>query len=251
MPNASPPPIAAPRPPAALRRARHRAGLVGLAVFAALAVVFTTWPGLDLWASDRFHETGTRFVGDDYLWVRFLYRAVPVIGWSYGAVSLIAILSGRWRPALVPFRWRRRAASLLLVSVLGSLLLINVVLKEHWGRARPREVGVLIGEGPSSKRFTPALEPTDQCEHNCSFTSGHAATGFVLMAVGLMGPVSLRRRWLGIGLATGLAASLARVMEGGHFLSDTLFSGWAIWACGWVLREAWLRRRAARLRAAR
>jgi lipid A 4'-phosphatase len=232
------------RPAEALHRARGRAGAIGAGVFVALAIVFTAWPGIDLWASGLFHVAGTAFTGDDHAWVRALYRAVPIVGWGYGAAALGAICLGRWRPALVPVRWRRRAVSLLLVSVLGSLLLVNGVLKAHWGRARPREVAELIGQSATSKRFTPALEPADQCAHNCSFTSGHAASGFVIMAVGLTGPVRTRRRWLWIGLAFGAVASIARVMQGGHFLSDTLFSGWAIWATGWIVREAWLRLRA-------
>jgi lipid A 4'-phosphatase len=234
-----------------LRRARVRAGWHGLIAGVALALVFSVWPGIDLWVSGQFRDVGDTFIGDRYLWVRFLYRAVPIIGWSYALLSIAALVIGHRRPDRVPFRWRRRAASLLLVSVLGSLLLINAFLKEHWGRARPREVAELIGPGPTHRHFTPALVPTDQCVHNCSFSSGHAASGFVIMAVGLMGPVAVRRRWWWIGVTLGVFASLARVMQGGHFLSDTLFSGWLLWACGWLVREAWLwwvarRRRRAR-----
>ncbi len=230
-----------------LRRARLRAGWIGLGVFLAMAAAFSAWPQLDLWVSGQFRDASGAFVGDQQAWVRFLYRAVPIVGWLYFLGSLAAVGVGRLRPSAVPFRWRRRAASLLLVSALGSALIINGVLKEHWGRARP----VQVSEFGGAKHFSPALWPSDQCTHNCSFVSGHAASGFVLMAVGLMGPAAVRRRWLGIGLALGALASLARVMQGGHFLSDTLFSGWALWATGWVVREAWLRRVARRRRQAR
>lgn len=234
-----------------LRRARLRAGWHGLLAGLALALVFTAWPEIDLWVSRQFQVAGAEFVGDRYLWVRVLYRAVPIVGWLYAAASLAVLAAGRLAPSRIPFRWRRRASSLLLVSVLGSLLLINVVLKEHWGRARPREVGELIGSAsPSPRHFSPALVPTDQCVHNCSFSSGHAASGFVIMSVGLMGPVAVRRRWWWIGVTLGTVASLARVMQGGHFLSDVLFSGWLLWACGWLVREAWLWGRVRRLRRA-
>jgi len=93
--------------------------------------------------------------------------------------------------------------------------------------------------------------PTNQCEHNCSFVSGHATSGFILMAVGLMGSVATRRRWMWIGLAWGAIVSLARIAEGGHFLSDTLFAGLAVWGSGWLIREAWLRHVALRWRRAR
>ena len=171
---------------------------------------------------------------------------MPKIGWFYFIASLVVIVLGRLWPDRVPFRWRRRAASLALVSALGSWLLVNLVLKEFWGRARPRDVAELVGT--AQHHFSLALLPARECFHNCSFTSGHAASGFVIMAVGLMGPVATRRRWLLIGLAAGAIASAGRVVQGAHFLSDTLFAGVAIWATGWVVRECWLRIRARRMR---
>jgi hypothetical protein len=55
--------------------------------------------------------------------------------------------------------------------------------------------------------------------------------------------------------AAALARDRARVgrrsrarphLQGGHFLSDTLFAGVTIWATGWIVREVWLRRVALR-----
>ncbi len=227
-------------------RARSRAGWVGLAIALLLAWAFTIWPQFDLWVSGRFRNDAGAFVDDGHAWAVALYWAMPKIGWLYFGSSLAVLAIGRWKPDRVPFRWRRRAASLALVSGLGSWLLINALLKEHWGRARPREVAELVANG--HHHFSLALVPASECAHNCSFTSGHAASGFVIMAVGLMGSVATRRRWLAIGLAAGALASAGRVVQGAHFLSDTLFAGVAIWVTGWLVRETWLRLRAARWR---
>jgi lipid A 4'-phosphatase len=107
---------------------------------------------------------------------------------------------------------------------------------------------VQVSQFGGTQQFTAPLVPADQCQHNCSFVSGHATSGFILMAVGLMGSVATRRRWLWIGLAWGAVVSLARIAEGGHFLSDTLFAGLAVWASGWLIREAWIRHVALRRR---
>jgi membrane-associated PAP2 superfamily phosphatase len=245
------PDTASPRSPAptpATRRtlrARARAGWLGLAIALVLAGVFSAWPGLDLWTSAQFRDDGG-FIGDRIGWVRFLYWAMPKIGWAYFIGSLVVLALGRRWPTQVPFRWRRRASSLALVSAIGSWFVVNALLKEHWGRARPRDVVELVASAPH--HFSLALVPTDQCLHNCSFTSGHAASGFVIMAVGLMGSVATRRRWLAIGLVMGAFASAGRILQGGHFLSDTLFAGVTIWATGWIVREVWLRRVALRRR---
>lgn len=218
-------------------RARHKAGWIGLALALALAWIFTAWPQLDLWASGQFHDANGEFIGDHYAFVRFLYHGIPWSGKLYALAGVAVIVVSRWRPHPIGVRWSRRLVALAWVSILGSGLVVNAGLKEYWGRARPVQVTQFGG----SRHFSPALTPTDQCAHNCSFVSGHATSGYILMAVGLMGSVATRRRWLWIGLAWGAVVSLARIAEGGHFLSDTLFAGLAVWASGWLIREAWLR----------
>jgi membrane-associated PAP2 superfamily phosphatase len=228
-------------------RARSKAGWTGLAVALLLACIFTAWPQLDLWFSGLFHGTAGKFIGDDFAFVRFLYLGIPVSGRVYALIGLVVIAISLWRPHPFGARWSRRLVALAWVSLLGSGLLVNAGLKEYWGRARPVQVTQFGG----TQQFSPALRPADECRHNCSFVSGHATSGFILMAVGLMGSVATRRRWLWIGLAWGTVVSLARIAEGGHFLSDTLFAGLAVWASGWLIREAWLRIVALRWRRAR
>ena len=228
-------------------RARNKAGWIGLTLALLLAWIFTAWPELDLWASGLFHDAGGGFIGDQFGVVRALYHGIPWSGRVYALIGLVVIVLSLWRPHPIGGRWSRRLAALAWVSLLGSGLLVNAGLKEYWGRARP----VQVSEFGGHQQFSPALVPTHQCEHNCSFVSGHATSGFILMAVGLMGSVATRRRWFWIGLAWGAIVSLARIAEGGHFLSDTLFAGLAVWASGWLIREAWLRHVALRWRRAR
>jgi len=234
-------------PPRRGWRARAKSGWIGLAVALLLAGVFTVWPQLDLWTSAQFHAADGSFVGDRYAVVRLLYTGIPISGRVYAFVGLVVLVVAFWRPHPLGARWSRRLVALTWVSLLGSGLLVNAGLKEYWGRARPVQVTQFGGQ----QQFSPALSPTRQCVHNCSFVSGHATSGYVLMAVGLMGSVATRRRWLWIGLAWGAVVSAARIAEGGHFLSDTLFAGMAVWGSGWLVREAWLRIVAWRWRRAR
>ena len=229
-------------------RARNKAGWIGLTLALLLAWIFTAWPQLDLWVSGLFHDANGGFVGDRFAFVRLVYRGIPVSGLVYAIVGVIVMAASLlWRPHPLGGRWSRRLAALAWVSLLGSGLLVNAGLKEYWGRARPVQVSQFGG----TQHFSPALVPTDQCRRNCSFVSGHATSGYILMAVGLMGSVATRRRWLWVGLAWGAIVSLVRIAEGGHFLSDTLFAGLAVWGSGWLIREAWIRHVALRWRRAR
>lgn len=234
-----------------LRRARIVELRRGVLLWLAAAVVFTLWPQLDLAVSGAFHDAARGgFYGDPWWPVQLSYTVVPWIGRVLTLATALLVLWGhvghrraRRRPWLV--RWRRRAAMLLWVLLLGLALAVNGGLKEHWGRARPNAVSAFGGE----RSFQPALLPgAAQCEHNCSFVSGHAATGFALIAIGLAGAPRTRRRWLAVGLAAGLLVGLGRIVQGGHFLSDVLFSGLVIWLVGWGVHYAWLLWRARRLK---
>lgn len=221
---------------------RRREWAVWAAALGAAGLLFSVWPELDLMASAAFFRPGSGFVGNDYAAVRAVHEVVPWLG--RGAGLLVPILLVWRRPRWLGPRWRRRLLALGLAMWLGTGLAVNGLLKEGWGRARPVAVQAFGG----TATFTPALHRSDQCAHNCSFVSGHAATGYTLLALGLFGAPATRRRWLWVGAIAGLSLSLLRVMQGGHFLSDTLFSGLTVWLCCALLREAWLRLRLRALR---
>jgi len=195
-------------------------------------LLFSLWPALDLQVSAWAWRPGQGFMGNQFWPIRASYEAVPWLGRVLGLVGLLLVLMPRRGRHWLGARWHIRLLALGLVVWLGVGLLVNGVFKEHWGRPRPIAVQALGGAVP----FQPALRPSAYCAHNCSFVSGHAATGFALMAVGLVGAPATRRRWLWIGGTAGLLVGAGRVAQGGHFLSDVLLSGVAIWACCATLR---------------
>ena len=213
--------------------------------FAMLAVAFTfsLWPELDLAISQQFYtpDTTPPFAMRSWLGVDATYQAVPWLGRLAFTTSALLVAIAYWRPQWLALRWRRRNTAALLVMLLGGVLLVNVVLKEHWGRPRPTATTHFGGVKP----FQPALQPSNLCRRNCSFVSGHAATGFCLLALGLTGAPAARRRWLLAGWLAGGVIGMGRIVQGGHFASDVLFCGLFIWACALVVREVWLRLRLA------
>ncbi len=212
----------------------ERAALFGL--WAALIVLFGLWPGLDLWFSALFFDARQGFVVNPVLLV--INDAVPWIGRLLLLVALAVLLLGRIRRTAVSPRLRRNAGLLALSLVLGLGLLVHEVLKNQWGRARPLTVAAF--GGPAT--FTSPLQPAKQCQRNCSFVSGHAATGFALIALGMLGPTHRRRRWLLAGVVLGLLIGLLRIALGGHFLSDILFCLAFMWSANLLIRWGWMTR---------
>jgi membrane-associated phospholipid phosphatase len=138
-----------------------------------------------------------------------------------GVLSLVGLVLARKRERL-----RRHQRSLLfiaLVLALGPGLLINLVLKEHWGRPRPRDIEELGG----LRAFLPVGEPGSPGGGE-SFPSGHAAMGFFFLAfyVLLRGRRPGAARWALAGsVAAGCLLGFQRVAVGAHFLSDVLWAG--------------------------
>ena len=131
---------------------------------------------------------------------------------------------------------RRPALYLVLVVALGPGLVVNLAFKDHWGRPRPRDVVELGGRQP----FLPLWVPGDDRQAK-SFPCGHCSMGFYLGVPYLL--LKRRRRlaawgFLGLGLVAGGMLGVARMMAGGHFLSDVVWSGGMVWIVALALYHA-------------
>jgi lipid A 4'-phosphatase len=196
-----------------------RRDLLAFAALAgALTLLFAATP-LDLAAVALFYRAQSPDhwpLAAQFPWM-LLYRAAPWIAASLGVAALAALGAG-----IVQRRaqWRRDAIFVLLALALGPGLVINAVLKDHWGRPRPRDV-IEFG-GP----FHYVVAPL-QGEGGKSFPCGDCSLGF-LCAAGWW--IWRRRRprlavaSLAIGLALGTVLGLGRMAAGGHFLSDVAWS---------------------------
>lgn len=199
--------------------------------FYALLVLFLLFPGIDLGFSQIFFEPRQGFYLKNGLYAQFFYQTLPVVSkLLYWGLPLAILASHAPQGPERLRRLRGKLAYLLLVLALGPGLVVNGVFKSHWGRARPADVVEFGGQQP----FTPAFVVSPACRRNCSFVSGHAATGFLLMSVAFLDRPR-RRRWLWAGIALGGAAGLGRIMQGSHFLSDVIFSGFFVYFTAWLV----------------
>jgi lipid A 4'-phosphatase len=189
-----------------------------------LGLIFLRFPAIDLTVSNWFYKPQTDFFLKEKTLFVLLYDIVPImVGVFEVTLPLILLLSfGPLKRYLATYQ--KPAVYLSLVLLLGPGLLVNEVFKNHWDRARPKHIVAFGG----SKIFTAAGIPSDQCERNCSFVCGHASMGFYFLSFGYLFPRQ-RRRWLGIGLSLGGLIGLARIAQGGHFISDVVFSFFAVY----------------------
>jgi lipid A 4'-phosphatase len=211
----------------------------GLAIYAGVLVaslaLFWFAPGVDLFVSGMFYDQHGFTLA---AWPP-LQAFTKSIGWITWAILLIAAVGALW------LWWRRRPlwqldrnVLIFLVAALaiGPGILVNTVLKDHWGRARPYQIEAFGGE----RKFTAAPLLVDQCARNCSFVSGHAALGFSLVCFAFLLPAGRPRDIvLGAVLAFGALVGLARIAAGHHFLSDVVDAGLVVVGAAWLLHR-WL-----------
>ncbi len=194
------------------------------------AVIFTVamgmlvlFPGIDLWTSGLFYRPGAGFYPTHWPIFTLPRLAVPYVTALLAAVYAALIF--------VPGR-RRAGIYLLLALALGPGLIVNTVLKDHWGRARPDQVIQFGGD----RAFSPAWIPSDQCTGHCSFPAGDPSVGFSLAAAAFLVRKRKARRWTMAGaLGLGGFLGLMRIAQGGHFLSDVVTSGFLVFGISWAL----------------
>lgn len=217
---------------------RPAVATAGLLLFVVVGFAFALWPQLDLAVSGAFARGTDGFpLQHDALLgaVNGAVLAASRIGAALLAgLALLSLLPGARNPLA-----RARPALLLLAAtaLLGPGLLVNGLLKEHVGRARPVQVERFGG----TRHFTAAFAPADECDTNCSFVSGHVA-GAALPVAGyfIAGTRRRRRLWLAGGLAFAAAVGLARIAVGAHFLSDVVLAVGFTWLA-LVVADALLR----------
>jgi len=196
-----------------LRLARSQALL---ACFAIATLLFLAFPRFDIYVSRMFFDNG--FYLQRSWWTTLAHDSMGI----FLTLSMAAVLGlYAWNKLVKRTRCGvdgRKVVYLFFVLILGAGLIVNVVLKDNFGRARPRD----IAEFGGSQLYTPPFVASDACQKNCSFSSGEAAGGF--FAIALAWALGRRRAMVAAAVVLGAFASFCRVATGAHFLSDTVVS---------------------------
>ena len=97
------------------------------------------------------------------------------------------------------------------------MIVVNLLLKNLWGRSRPGDILEFGGNGV----FSPWFQISNSCASNCSFVSGDASVGFSIIALFFL-TKNLVYFWL--ALLVGFGIGFIRILEGAHFLSDVVLA---------------------------
>lgn len=208
----------------------RRALAVWVALAALVTIIFAATP-LDIAASRIFYRADP---ADHWPLARVLpwsvlYDLAPWITASLVIMGLAMLAAGTLRRRQA---WRRHSVFLLLSVVLGPGLVVNAIFKDHWDRPRPRDLVEFSGP----LHYQPA--PLPGGEGGKSFPCGHCSVGFLYASgwwVWRRSRPARARASLAIGLAVGSVLGLGRMADGGHFLSDVIWSALLVLGIAHVL----------------
>jgi membrane-associated PAP2 superfamily phosphatase len=214
----------------------NRTGLIiALAIAVIAGLVFGLYPELDLRIAKYFHD----FI--DKSRIAFSWRISPPlmrardIGLWVTTILILPAVVALVVKALLPkrelFMPARAIVFLIVTLALGPGLLVNGLLKDHWGRPRPIDVSEFDGK----RHFVPWWDPRGDCPNNCSFVSGDVSGAFWTIAPAALAPPQWRALAYGAALTLGTVMATFRVMAGGHFVSDTIFAAVFTFLIIWVV----------------
>lgn len=175
--------------------------------------------GLDLEWQAYFFRRGAWLGGKDPL-CNFLYDYGTLPALITAIAGLVIFVASYFTRNLA--RYRKPGLFLALVMILAPGLLVNAIFKEHWGRPRPRNVTEFKGE----YEFEQPLEYDESSPGN-SFPSGHASMGFYFFTLYFLsrGRKKNLSPWIFLfSLSFGILMGAVRMAQGGHFVSDVLWS---------------------------
>ena len=180
-------------------------------------LLLTVGPSLDIYLSSLFYYGKNQFLLQSYYDITIFFRKI-LLRIIIVYVLILPFVSNFLPIKQLFFNYSFKFRDIVFVwifSFVNILVVINLLLKNMWGRARPNEILDLGGK----ESFSAWFEISDACSKNCSFVSGDAAVGFSIVVLYFL---TNKIIFLWMSLVCGLSLGLIRIFEGGHFTSDVL-----------------------------
>lgn len=162
--------------------------------------------------------------------LKILFDYAFIFTLSIGIFALIVFLVGHFHDR--GDRYKRQALYIVLVIALGPGLVVNLIVKDHWGRPRPVHVTQFAGEHtyipPGKIGHTP----------DKSFVCGHCSVGYAFIVLYFL---AQHHKWVYFLITIALAwvMGFTRMTAGGHFVSDILWSGYLVFLVAYLLFYGW------------
>ncbi len=192
---------------------------LSLVILLFLAVFLAVGSSIDIYLSRLFYLGNNQFFLQSYDYITIFARKIilPIIVIYIFILPIFSMFLPLNQIYLKYIFKLKDIVFLLFVGICNLGIVVNLFLKNLWGRARPGDISLLGGE----ENFTRWFQISDACVNNCSFVSGDASVGFSIIVLYFL---SKKMFFFWLSLFFGFSIGLVRVMEGGHFVSDVVMA---------------------------
>lgn len=218
-------------PHQAIKRARLE--LLVLLILAVLTTLVFWLTDLDFQAAELFYRPENS--GD--VWpLRHWWPLEVLFDYAFpftvaaGSVALLVYIASHFHTH--SRRFRRKALYILLVIALGPGIVVNLVVKDHWGRPRP----VHVKEFGGTYAYVPPLKFGHT--EDKSFVCGHCSVGYAFFVLYFLSQ-NHKAIYFVLTLVLAWTMGATRMTSGGHFLSDILWSGYLVFLVAYALYYGW------------
>ncbi|MDA8430518.1 MAG: phosphatase PAP2 family protein [Geobacteraceae bacterium] len=197
-----------------------------------VATAVCVFMNADITMARLFYQPGAGFpIGKLQPW-KFLYDFGVYPAYTMGTIALLIVIAGYFRASLISIR--RQALFIAILLIIGPGILVNSIFKDHWGRPRPVHVDIFGGKLSFHQPWLPG-----PASRNASFPAGHPSAAFYMSAPYFVMREKKQRRkallWLWGGILYGVVMGIARVIQGGHFVTDVIWSAGFVYLTAMVL----------------
>jgi len=204
-------------------------------VLISFAILLTIGPSFDIFFSSLFYRGDNQFFLQSYYSITIFFRDIllPII---LVYVLVLPIISTAIPINKIYFNYKFSIKKILFVwitLIINLILIINLFFKNIWGRPRPGDILELGGKDV----FSPWYQISDACTSNCSFVSGDAGVGFSLIVLYFL---SNNLKYAYLSIIFGFILGMVRIAEGGHFLSDVIFSAIIVFFFSFIIKKYFL-----------
>ncbi|MDD2229620.1 MAG: phosphatase PAP2 family protein [Candidatus Cloacimonetes bacterium] len=189
---------------------------------------------LDLYIQNHYYSSASAWLFNSSSIAMFIYHYGNLPALLLCIAALGVYIFSFSNPRLRTYR--KIAIYLVIVMIVGPGLLVNSILKDNWGRPRPRDVIQFGGEYSYEAPLT-----IDTSSPGKSFPCGHATMGYYFFALAFVlrqHRRSLSKLVLLASLIWGTVIGWVRIGQGGHFASDVLWAGALVYLSAYLMYRA-------------
>jgi len=206
-----------------------------ITLLAAASLGFYYIPQIDLFLARELYLGNGKFLLSDSKLAAIFHGPVDMVlkfGFLIALVGYLIICALRIK---IPSELHKKLIFLFGTAFIAELIIINWILKNHWGRPRPVQVDQFGGSIVT--HFEPAGRISHECIQNCSFSSGHAGIAACVGLLAIFLPPRWRPLFLGLTVIFVVVVGFMRMARGAHFLSDVTISPLIVLATAMVVKD--------------